>query len=82
MTAYNPNEHIGIVRITAPTIGTLKVSLPNAFGDIQSDVKHDVVETDDPYLLWENGSAMSWEDGDNVLLEQQFVRMLWLKARR
>lgn len=79
MTDYNPREIRDIPKIGVPTIGIGRIPIPNAFGElIRKD--YEIVETDEPNLLWENGSAMSWEDGDNVLLENQKMK-IWLKAR-
>lgn len=80
MTDYNPREIRDNPKIGVPTIGIGRIPLPNAFGEIDRKA-YEIVETDESNLLWENGSAMSWEDGDNVLLEHQKQR-IWLKARK
>lgn len=78
MIEYNPREIRDIPKIGIPTIGIGKAPMVNVFG--VTDRAYIIEETDEPNLLWENGSAMSWEDGENVLLEQQKQR-IWLKAR-
>lgn len=78
MTDYNPREIKDIPKIEVPRIGIGRIPFPNTFGPINRE-DYEIVETDEPNLLWENGSAMSWEDGDNVLLEQQKQR-IWRKA--
>ena len=52
----------------------------NVFG--ATDGAYDVVDTDKPYLLWESGSPMLWEDKTNVLLEQQKQKIWRQEARR
>lgn len=77
MTAYNPNEHIGIPKIGVPTIGVPRVRYPNVFGRPTKDTER--IETiDEPYLLWESGAAMLWEDGTEIELEQQKIR-IWVR---
>lgn len=76
---YNPREITEIPKVGVLKIGIPKVPILNVFGELIRK-GYEIVETDEPNLLWENGSAMSWEDGDNVLLEQQKQR-IWLKAR-
>lgn len=74
MTDYNPIEVRDVPKIEVLKIGIGKIPFPNTFGPINREA-YEIVETDEPYLLWENGSGMSWEDGDNILLEQQFMRV-------
>ena len=80
MVEYNPREVKDIPKIAVPIIGIGKIPFVNVFGPLDRS-EYEVVETDEPNLLWENGSAMSWEDGQNILLEQQLVR-IWLKVRK
>lgn len=79
MADYNPIETKEIPTIGVPIIGIPRIPLLNVFGSLCRE-KYEIVETDEPNLLWENGSAMSWEDGENVLLENQLMRV-WLRAR-
>lgn len=73
MAAYNPDERDEIPRIGVPIIGIGKVPFINIFGEI--DRAYEVRETDEPNMLWEDGRIMSWENGENILLEQQLVRV-------
>lgn len=79
MIEYNPIEIKGIPTIGVPRIGIGRVPFLNVFGQLNRE-EYEIVETDEPYLLWENGSGMSWEDGENILLENQ-KQKIWLKAR-
>ena len=77
MTVSNPNENIGILCIGVPTIGVPKVRYPNVFGNPTLDTER--IETiDKPWLLWESGAAMLWEDGTEIELEQQKIR-IWVR---
>lgn len=79
MADYNPDERKEMPRIGVPVIGIGTVPFINVFGEI--DKAYVIEETEEPWLLWENGSAMSWENGQSILLEQQLVRV-WQKARK
>lgn len=72
-------------RIKLPTVGIAKVRLKgvataSVFG--ATDGAYDIVDTDKPYLLWEDGAPMLWEDKTNVLLEQQKQKIWRQEARR
>lgn len=77
----NLDEKIRIPRIGLPIVGVGKTPFINVFG--VPDRAYEIVETDEPYLLWEDGSPVLWEDNTKVLLEQQTKR-IWLqqKARK
>lgn len=72
-------------RVTIPSVGVDRaclraVATVNVFG--ATDGAYDVVDTDKPYLLWESGAPMLWEDKTNVLLEQQKQKIWRQEARR
>lgn len=72
-------------RIKLHDVGLVRVSLrgvaaANVFGATSG--AYDIVDTDKPYLLWEDGSPMLWEDKTNVLLEQQKQKTWRQEARR
>lgn len=79
MIEYNPDERLLTPTISLPAIKAPKLPLINVFGSVRRE-DYVIVETDEPYLLWESGAPMLWEDGDAILLEQQKERK-WLTAK-
>lgn len=77
----NLDEQIKVPKITLLSVSVGKVPFINVFG--VTDRAYEIVDTDEPYLLWEDGSPMLWEDGTKVLLENQ-TKKVWLhkKARK
>lgn len=77
----NPNEKIELIKICLPKVDVFKIPFINVFGT--TDRVPETSDTDEPYLLWEDGSPILWEDGTKVLLEQQ-TKTIWRqrKARR
>lgn len=76
----NINEQVRIPRVTLPKLCITKISLTRVFG--VPDKVLVVVPTEEPYLLWEDGSPMLWEDGTKILLEKQNERIWQRKARK
>lgn len=76
MMDYNPREINEIPKIGMLRIGIPRVTVLNAFGELfRKD--YEIVETDSPYLLWEDGTAMLWEDNENILLEQSKMKIIY-----
>lgn len=76
----NADESIKLHKVGIPRVEIDVVPFVNVFG--VPDSSYDVVDTDKPYLLWEDGSPMLWEDGKNILLEQQKQKVWRREARR
>ena len=77
---YNPREIIGIPVVGFPIIRIGQTRMINLFGE--TDNAYIIEDTDQPWLLWEDGKPISWEDRNNILLEQQKVRIWLRKGRR
>lgn len=76
----NLDERIQIPVVSLNVIGIPKTPVTNIFGI--PDISYEIVETDEPYLLWEDGSPILWEDGSKILLEQQTKKIWRRKAKR
>lgn len=77
----NRDERINLPRIALGTIGLIKITLPiNVFG-VESKA-FDVVDTDAPYWLWDDGKPIVWDDGKKMLLEQDKIKVWRQKARK
>lgn len=76
----NFDEKIYIPSVGLPTISVGKMPFVNVFGI--PDMAYDIVDKDNPYLLWEDGSLMLWEDGDKIMLEQDKMRVWRQRAKR
>lgn len=75
----NANERVRLRKVGIPRVSIRMIPFVNAFG--VTDRAYEVVDTDKPYLLWEDGCPMLWEDGTNVLLEQQ-KQKIWLQVAK
>ena len=69
MGEYNPREIRELPKVGMLKIGIPKVPFLNVFGETVRR-NYEIVETDTPYLLWEDGTPVLWEDRENILLEQ------------
>lgn len=76
----NKDERVKIPKIVIVKVSLNAIPTINVFG--ATDGAYDIVDTDKPYLLWEDGSPMLWEDKTNVLLEQQKQKIWRQEARR
>ena len=76
----NKDERIKLHDVGLVRVSLRSVAAANVFG--ATDGTYDIVDTDKPYLLWEDGSPMLWEDKTNVLLEQQKQKIWRQEARR
>lgn len=76
---YNPDERLKIPCIGIPFICIGKFSLDNIFGVTNRGFI--IEDNPNPNLLLESGASMLWEDKQNILLEQQKIK-IWQKARR
>lgn len=75
----NPDERVFLPKVTLAGAKLRRVAMINVFGI--PDKAYEIVDTDSPFLLWEDGSPMLWEDKTNVLLEQQ-KQKIWLQEAR
>lgn len=74
MMEYNPREINEIPKMGMLRIGIPRVTVLNVFGELfRKD--YEIVETNAPYLLWEDGTVMGWEDNENILLEQSKIKI-------
>lgn len=75
----NRDERISVPRITLRNVVVPKTPMVNIFG--VTDRAYDIVDADEPWLLWEDGAPMLWEDGNKILLEQDKMKV-WRKRGR
>ena len=64
----NPNEEIKIPIVRLSTVSIGNIPFVNIFGATSRN-DYEIVDTEDPYLLLEDGTPLLWEDGSKVLLE-------------
>lgn len=77
----NPDEKIKIPIVRLSTVSIGNIPFVNIFGATSRN-DYEIVDTEDPYLLLEDGTPLLWEDGSKVLLEQQTKRIWLRKAKR